>query len=840
MARRRRSNTPNALVAAAVNIKLDQPKAAAKHASKRQDWQKEAWAYFDEVPEIKESIRYRGNQLAKVRLFVAVEDPDDPGGLPIPVEADESGVPAGVAAAAMTELDRLRSRSGGQAQIMRELDMNLEIAGECYLVGYGQRTTEVEQRDGTTETVDVPEDWCIKSVTEVKVQGSGRSTKYVILDGPDDIKGKPLDLDLDTILRIWTRHPQWGNLPDSAMRALLGECRTLQVLTQQVLAEANSRQSAGALTVPNELSFGPADPTDPADGGADSSGDPFEDELMLALTEPIADPSSAASVMPMVIRGPAEYLKDDVLRRIDFSRDTSEALDKRIDARIARIARGLNLPVEKIMGLQQTTFANAAQVDEDEYNDYLRPSVNTATDALTFAFLTPQLMENQSVPGEWKDGRLFIAADHSALIRQPDPEANADQAFANFAIGFAAYRKAKGFSEDDAPDEVETLIMAGLRRGILTADLTHALLNLLGVEIELPQAEIDNAEAADEEDELVAALRAAVTDGDADPAVVEAVIATLATRAAQPVTAVRQPPLALTAAPSDNPTGRALVEIDRDLRTRLTIAASDAMGRALERAGNRLRSKANDDMKALLRTVPPAQSFAHLGPVLVAQALGDDDPLAGAWDDLEGQFMTWGANAQQDAMDTAAKVASGFTTAERSALGLRQAEDLAEAWAWMKESLTALAETEMFGGAAVAVLGEFDPTLKVPTGLLRNAIARAGGHSGLDPTDVGAYVTLLDGGQTPAGGIGTGKLMTEFLRDHDAGVEAYRWQYGPAHRDRPFEPHRGLDGVVFQNFDDAVLANSHSFPPYDFYLPGDHSGCICDFEPIIVPAEDVQ
>jgi hypothetical protein len=837
---RRGDPKPNALVAAATNIKLTEPKMAQRQAARRPDWQAEAWAYFDEVPELKEAVRYRGNQLGKVRLYVAVENPDDPEGEPIPVTDPASGVPPAVAEAATAELWRLRSQIGGQAAIMRELDMNLEVAGECYLVGIGAHTDQVRQRDGSTVDVEVPEDWSIRSVSEVDVKNG----VYTIKDDPNDRVGRKLDPERDTIMRIWCRHPQWGNLPDCAMRGLLGELRTLQVLTQQVQAEANSRQSAGAFTVPNELSFGPADPTTPEDGDDGEVQDPFMAELQTALTEPIADPAAASSVMPMLIRGPAEYLQDKYLRRIDFGRDTSDALETRIAARLTRIFRGMNLPVEKIEGHQQTTFANAAQVDEDEYNDYLRPSVDVATEALSYAFLTPQLQENELVPPEWASGVLFIAADPSGLIRQPDKEANADAALAAKAISLAAYRKAKGFGDEDAPEPLELLQLAGLSRGILTAELTIALLKLLGVGgVEWPElAPTDPEPGQVPEDEGVqAAARLLQLAADADSPDPEQVQLAQLVQAALSARAV-PPPLALSAAPAQPNAGRDLTELDRELRTRLVVAADDAMTRALERAANRLRSRANGtEYRATLRDVPRAMVFAHLGPALVAQVLGDDDPLDGAWDDLERQFMAWGAQAQDQALDVAHRVASGFSTAERQTLQLRQAEDLAQGWAWMREALTALAQARMFDpDPAAPDLGEFDPTMKVPTGLVRQAMSRAGGATGLMTEQGGTWLTLTDGGTRPAGGIGTGELVRGALRDAGAMVEAYRWVYGPAFRARPFEPHRALDGVVFQNFDDPVLTNGSGWPPFGFYMPGDHAGCICDFEPVIVPADEVS
>ena len=51
---------------------------------------------------------------------------------------------------------------------------------------------------------------------------------------------------------------------------------------------------------------------------------------------------------------------------------------------------------------------------------------------------------------------------------------------------------------------------------------------------------------------------------------------------------------------------------------------------------------------------------------------------------------------------------------------------------------------------------------------------------------------------------------------------------------RPFEPHADLDGVTFSSFDDAALANSDTWPSVEYFIPGDHVGCTCDFLPLWV------
>lgn len=1170
---RQRTQAPS-LTAAAKRINLREPRAKAA-LSKNTPWQKDAWAYF-EIPEIKESLRYRGNQLAKVRLYVAVRNPDDPGGDPIPAIDPASGVPPQVAAAAEEELARLKSSVGGQPAIQRSLDINLEVAGECFLVGMAEREEKVTQRDGSEKLVLVPEDWNIRSVSEVEVKGSGQAPKYLIKSDENDTKGTELDPDRDTIIRIWIPDPQWSNRPDSTMRGLLVECQIVQLLTQQLIAHCYRALSAGILTVANELSSGPTMPTDP-------EGEPYDlvmDALDIALAEPIENPSGSSTVQPALLRGPGQWLTPEYLRIIRFyDPEIIAGLEARIEARLVRIFRGLNLPVEKIeghmrcvttdtqimtsegwkthetlrvgdvaltlnhrtglaewqqvdavsvydcdqplveltgrshsslstpdhhwpvvtqrgarrwydsadlntncriipsaslaglpdepkwsdalvelvawfwtegtrypagggmiyqsqtanpghvanirraltalvgpaeeslyasarksgravcsfddcgwpihahglcashrgqdrigiplrpvrrytplpantderrpawreftmpdgmvrfrlnhllmaevdvlapdkvpsfefirsltpaqlelfiqrstdadgyhtrtgaiqlhqsderraaafefacilsgravrrsirpstsggpgslrhlvlarwgasqrvgYGIQKrtvhhtgqvwcptvangtwlarregttyftgnTTFANARQIDEDEYEDYLQPSADMSNQALTYAFLRPQLAENPAVPAEWVEP-LFIHGDPSDLFATPDTEANADSAWDRGAISDESYRKAKGFGDEDAPDPEELLIRAALKSGRMSADVTLAVLNLMGVPLDVEPG-------------------AAGQDPN-PPAVTASVVRTMhAIRAAS--------------RPVSNDYGRRLTELDRELRSRLITAANVAMSAALDRAANRLRTKTNGSpIRASLQTVPRRSWFAHLGPSLVAEAMGEEDPMAGAWDGLEDEFMAWGSDAQAQARS----VVEQATGRDQSGLADQQADDLSGAWHWLLAALSTLATDRLWNPDPSAPdIGEHDPTVMIPAGLIRSAISRAGGSAGLSTSGTDAWVTLTDSGSRPAGGIGTGELVRGALRDGGAQVEGYVWRYGPAFRKDPFEPHYRLDGQPFVNFDDDVLASDGTFG-FAFWMPGDHGSCRCDSEPTILSADE--
>lgn len=808
------------MVAAATRINLAKKKVAHKQRAKKDEWQDEAWEYFDEVPEIKYSLWFSGNAMAKLRLFAAVQ-PADPEAEPIPVSDPASGIPPALALRAEAEIARLKGPLGGQPEILRALNMNLDVAAECYLVGIGPR--EVVEKDPVTDeeiTYIVPEAWSIRSIDEVAEQGGVYKIKR-----DDGSGGDELDPELDFIVRIWQRHPRKQDLPDCNMRAVLSDCEALVLLTNQVKAEAKSRQSAGAFTVPSELSFGSE--SDEPEGEGEETPDPFDEELLNALTEPIEDPSSASAVMPMVIRGPAEFLKADVLRHISFARDMTGVLEERIKARIERVARGLNLPVEVVMGHQQTTFANAEQIDKDTYEDHFEPRATLMCDGITVGFLRPQLHDAVDLVG-YADlvDTIFVWADPSRLIGSPDPSDSADVGHDKLLISDAAWRRTKGWSDDDAPDALELLTRAGLQRGLLSPDLTKALLEMLGIPIDvvpLPQPPgfggVPSAARMDSRAGLLLLLMEAF--GGQTPEHV--------TPGAKAITAGAR-----------RPVGERLAAIDRSLRTRLLVAADKALERALERAGNRLKSKAGAT-RTQLKAVLPVYAAATLGPSLVAAAGFTDAELIGdeAWDALERQFMEWGANAQDQALAVAAKF-TGFTEKKRDALKLRQAEDLTEAWSWMKESLTTLAHRTLYHPDPHAVaLGEFDPTSRVPTGLVRQAVARIGGVNAIEPVgDQDAWVAVKNGGQ-PLGGVGTGDLLTDAMKDEGAGVEAYEWDYGSAYRHTPFQEHLDLAGQIFTDFTDPSLSSANSdWIPGTEYFPGDHAGCACDLIPILVAPED--
>lgn len=259
------------------------------------------------------------------------------------------------------------------------------------------------------------------------------------------------------------------------------------------------------------------------------------------------------------------------------------------------------------------------------------------------------------------------------------------------------------------------------------------------------------------------------------------------------------------------------------------------MSRAIERAGNRLKGRAGR-LRDTLRGVSAMEACAVAGPTLIADAGLDATALLdGAWDDLVVRYRVWANEAVDEAMGIGASLIGEWRTGVPDAMRATLAGHLDESADFLAKGLQGMASTQLFDPNAV--LFRTGPDL-IPTGFVRHVTGIAGGATDISSSGY-AFVALRSTGN-PVGGIATGPVILGGLHEAGATVEAYRWVYGPARRQAPFKPHLRLDGKVFQQFDDPILENAHSFPPFAHYIPGDHAHCRCDFEPIMLTREQAR
>jgi len=440
-------------------------------------WQTEAWEYYDAIGEIKYAFNLVASVVSRIRLYAAVIE--NPSEVPINVRS-AANVDSRLAAAAERALARLDSAYGGQAGMLRDAALNISVAGECYLV-------QMPERRGQ----GLPESWDIRSVDEVSLDARGN---YIIsprreFSGVDAVRKGGVKLGNNAFVgRIWRAHPRYSDEADSSLRGLLDMCAELLLLNRTFRATARSRLNAGALYLPDGLSVAAnPDPDYPYDTNSDlepmptteEQQDEFEDSLIDAMTTPIRDEDSAAAVVPLIIRGPAEL--GDKIKQFKFERSFDPALAQRADRVLERIMQGIDVPKDVVTGMANVKYSNALQIDESLYKAHIEPLMLLIADAITVVYLRPYLIASGFDPTEV--ARITTWYDPSQVATRNDRATDADAGFDRGAVSYETWRRAHGFSESDAPDAKEVALRMILDKGVISPELTEAVLNAIAPEV---------------------------------------------------------------------------------------------------------------------------------------------------------------------------------------------------------------------------------------------------------------------------------------------------------------------------------------------------------------------
>ena len=461
-------SAPRPLTAAAAQIKLNDRAEAEQFKSRRassvSQWQQEAWEYYDAIGEIKYAFGLVSSVISRVRLYAAIIE--DPAASPVSVK-DSDSLDQSVIDASQRALARLDSAYGGLPGLLRDAALNILVAGECYLV-------QTPERIGS----GLPETWDVRSVDELKIDGRGQ---YIISTRRDLNGNSAVSVPKNSFVgRIWRAHPRYSDEPDSSLRGILDLCSELLLLNRTFRATARSRLNAGALYLPDGLSVsaGPeedlqfADEIDITNPTPEEEEDEFEEQLIDAMTAPISDESSASAVVPLIIRGPAEL--GDKIKQFKFERSFDPALAERSDRVLERILQGLDVPKDVVTGLANVRYSNAIQIDESLYKAHIEPLLLLLSDALTVVYFRPYL---RSLGFDEADiARLVVWYDPSAISTRNDRAEDADSGFDKMAVSYATWRHAHGFSDSDAPSPTELAMRLMIQKGMITPELTEAML----------------------------------------------------------------------------------------------------------------------------------------------------------------------------------------------------------------------------------------------------------------------------------------------------------------------------------------------------------------------------
>lgn len=439
--------------------------------------QQASWEYYDAISEVKYAFNLVASVVSRIRLYVSVIE--NPAESPIPLDASDKVDPE-LADAARRALERLDSAFGGQAGLLRDAALNLSVAGECYLV-------QVPERPGQ----GLPESWDIRSVDELRVDAKGNYAIYPRRDikpgnGGGALPKGAIPLPADAFMgRIWRPHPRYSEDPDTNMIGLLALCEELLLLDRTFRGSHRSRLNAGLLYVPDGLSTaaeadsGLFEDQDEDEPTPEDVADEFQEQLLLAMSTPIEDETSAASVVPLLVRGPAELGKD--LKLVQFARPFDDAMVARADRVLERILQGLDVPKDTVTGLANVKYNNAVQIDESLYKAHIEPMLLLLSDAFTTMYLRPTLIKEGWSQAEV--AKIAVWYDASSVATRNDRAADADSGYEKMAISGDTWRRAHGFADQDAPTGKELIIRMLIEKGGIEPQLSEALLRVIAPEV---------------------------------------------------------------------------------------------------------------------------------------------------------------------------------------------------------------------------------------------------------------------------------------------------------------------------------------------------------------------
>lgn len=463
-----------------------------------------------------------------------------------------------------------------------------------------------------------------------------------------------------------------------------------------------------------------------------------------------------------------------------------------------------------------TGNSNAIQIDKNVFRHYVEPFAVVMADALTVSILRPGLLANSVDPLTVRS--VFVWYDPTELVSEPDLAEPAQSVFDAGEMSGVALRRYKSFNDDDAPTPVERALRLAEK---LKVDPATAQALIAGVA---------TGQLAPDADLTSLQLPAPALPATANGATGTGAASTID---GQPVTAAAGAAMVST---------RPLVDLDREVRTRLHAECEVAVSAALRKAASRLAAAAQKDTAArgLAASASRRELPAILGPAVCASlvapaavgelaeqtpallaSLAADELLRGALDDLRARVTAILTAAQTKAVAVAAGLAGDGA--------VRPASSVLEGWRsaavdYLTGSLSVLLGTRLFAPAPAE-----EPTT-VPMAVARAAVAVASGlpegHGGFSAE--GLPLTPGDSGV----GLATGRISADIFSSAGLPLIEYEWNYGVTAAGRQFEPHYALNGLRFTSFTDDALANPESFPPEPFYSAGDHDGCACDVIPI--------
>lgn len=405
------------------------------HSPRGHEWQDDAFAYNILIGEVGALHALTAEMVAACN-FAIIEDDEDQ--LTAKITSTLTDDPR-----ATRVMRAFTGPVGGQKELKRSAALHYQIAGESILAAFPQK-----DQFGVPSGIS----WEFLSVSEIRTERKKIKGKEVTIvqrnsGGEDD---GFLDEDA-SLARWWRRDPQFSGRADSPMRRVLPICRELVVLSEVVDAIAKSRLNAGMLVIPDELSLGPDDET--LEQGDEVEGlDKFILDLTSQIAAPVEDRTSAASLVPLVLQGSAEFI--DKIKMVWLSRDLNETYQTLRAELLVRIAQGLDAPPEVVTGKASLNHWSAFSVDTDFINKYVAPVGEALCQFLTVAYLRRMLVQEEGLTPE-EAQRFRLVFDTSPLAHRSDEAETAAAGWDRILISDEVWLTTNGYTNSHRPGPEE-------------------------------------------------------------------------------------------------------------------------------------------------------------------------------------------------------------------------------------------------------------------------------------------------------------------------------------------------------------------------------------------------
>lgn len=143
---------------------------------------------------------------------------------------------------------------------------------------------------------------------------------------------------------------------------------------------------------------------------------------------------------------------------------------------IRRLALGMEIPPEIMLGQGDTNHWSGWLIDESAIKAHIEPLLSLITNAMTTGYLRPSLEGSTE---------FRIVADTARMRLRPDRSREAIELYDRGELAGDALRRETGFDEDDSPDADEFRLwqLRKIAGGSATPDQVGAALRLLGIDL---------------------------------------------------------------------------------------------------------------------------------------------------------------------------------------------------------------------------------------------------------------------------------------------------------------------------------------------------------------------